>query len=129
MIGVELETLAKKFDRFGWDRDMGSAAHTRIVEDWMDALQDYPLAEVKAACRDAVKSNPNKMPNEGHVVAEIMKARRKTAAENVARISQHEQAIQRPDEDARQRAAEIVAKAFPAIGEKWAEYKRHMGKE
>lgn len=75
MVGVELEVLAKKFDRFGWDRDRGSLAHDRTLADWMDALQDYPLSEVKAACRAAVLRNPNKMPNEGHVRAEIMKAR------------------------------------------------------
>lgn len=75
MVGVELEVLAKKFDRFGWDRDRGSLAHDRTLSDWMDALQDYPLSEVKAACRAAVLRNPNKMPNEGHVRAEIMKAR------------------------------------------------------
>jgi hypothetical protein len=129
MIGVELEALAKKFDRFGWERDMGSAVHTRLVEDWMDALQDYPLSEVKAACREAVKSNPNKMPNEGHVIAEIMKARQRTAAENIARLPRQEPIIERPDEEAKRRAAEIVAKAFPGIGAKWAEYKQHVAKE
>jgi hypothetical protein len=75
MVAVELEVLAKKFDRFGWDRDRGSMAHDRAITDWMDALQEYPLDEVKAACKAAVLSNPNKMPNEGHVRAEIMKAR------------------------------------------------------
>lgn len=80
MLGVELEVLAKKFDRFGWDRDRGSAVHDRQLEDWMDALQDYPLDEVQAACRAAVLSNPNKMPNEGHVKAEIIKARARVVA-------------------------------------------------
>lgn len=74
-MAVELEVLAKKFDRFGWDRDRGSMAHDRTLTDWMDALQDFPLDEVQAACRAAVLSNPNKMPNEGHVKSEIMKAR------------------------------------------------------
>ena len=77
MVAVEMEVLAKKFDRFGWERDRGSAAHDRMLVDWMDALQDYPLDEVKAACRAAVLSNPNKMPNEGHIRAEIVKARAK----------------------------------------------------
>jgi hypothetical protein len=73
---MELEVLAKKFDRFGWDRDRGSMAQDRIVLDWMDALQDFPLIEVRNACRAAVLSNPNKMPNEGHVKAQILAARR-----------------------------------------------------
>ena len=70
-----MEILAKKFDRFGWDRDSGTAAQDGMIRDWMDALQDYPLDEVRAACRRAVIENPNKMPNEGHVVRQILKSR------------------------------------------------------
>ena len=80
MVGFELEVLAKQVDRFGWDRDRGSAAHDRVMMDWMDALQDYPLHEVKAACRASVLANPNKMPNYGHVKAQIIKARQKAVA-------------------------------------------------
>jgi len=77
---VHLEVLAKKFDRFGWDRDRGSMAHDLLLMDWMDALQDYPVEEVQAACRAAVHANPNKMPNEGHVKAQIISARAKVIA-------------------------------------------------
>jgi len=76
MIAVELEVLAKKFDRFGWDRDRGSMAQDRLLVDWMDALQDYPLDEIKAACRAAVLADPKHMPNEGHILAKIVDARR-----------------------------------------------------
>lgn len=75
MVGFELEVLSKKVDRFGWDRDRGTRAHDRQMLDWMDTLQDYPLDEVKAACKAAVEANPNKMPNEGHVKAQIISAR------------------------------------------------------
>lgn len=75
MVAVELEVLAKKLDRFGWERDRNSPAHDRMLIDWMDALQDYPLDEIRAACREAVRARPNSMPNEGHIMAEIMKAR------------------------------------------------------
>ena len=75
MVAVELEVLAKKLDRFGWERDRNSPAHDRIVMDWMDALQDYPLDEIRAACHEAVKAKPNSMPNEGHILAKIMEAR------------------------------------------------------
>ena len=70
-----MEVLAKKMDRFGWERDRNSPAHDRLLMDWMDALQDYPLDEIRAACREAVKERPNAMPNEGHILAQIMKAR------------------------------------------------------
>ncbi len=82
MIGFELEVLARKFDRFGWQRDRGTPAQDRVVRDWMDALQDYPLEEVQRACRAAVAANPDRMPNEGHVLRQIMAARQHQAKVN-----------------------------------------------
>lgn len=76
MIAVELEVLAKKYDRFGWDRDRGSMAQDRLLLDWMDALQDYPLDEIRSACRAAVLADPRHMPNEGHIVANIIDLRK-----------------------------------------------------
>ena len=110
MVAVELEVLAKKFDRFGWDRDRGSVAHDRTLTDWMDALQDFPLDEVQAACKAAVLSNPNKMPNEGHVKSEIMKAR----AQTVSRMPKLERGDERASDwtpDAAARMDEYVKKA------------------
>jgi len=78
MVAVELEVMAKKMDRFGWERDRNSAAHDRLVSDWMDALHDYPLDEVQAACREWVTSSPRKMPNEGDILG-IIKTRRFSA--------------------------------------------------
>ena len=107
MVALELEVLAKKMDRFGWERDRNSPAHDRLIIDWMDALQDYPLDEVRAACREAVRSRPNAMPNEGHIVAKIMEAR----AEFVRASRAASPA--RPDEPrpkvTPERAAEILA--------------------
>ena len=77
MVALELEVMAKKMDRFGWDRDRGSMAHDRLVTDWMDALQDYQLEEVKAACVAWVREQPRKMPNEGDILALINRARAK----------------------------------------------------
>lgn len=85
MVAVELEVLAKKFDRFGWDRDRNSPAHDRLLMDWIEALQDFPINEVRDACKRAVLDNPGKMPNEGHVRAEIMKARREWLLANPPR--------------------------------------------
>lgn len=69
MVAFELQVMAKKMDRFGWDRDQGTAAHDRIILDFMDALQDYPLDMIKSACREWVKTNPRRMPNEGDILA------------------------------------------------------------
>lgn len=80
MVALELEVMAKKFDRFGWDRDMGSPVHDRLITDWMDALCDFPLEEVKAACRAWVEANPRRMPNEGDIKALVMKGRARIVA-------------------------------------------------
>jgi hypothetical protein len=82
LVALEMEVIAKKHDRFGWERDRGSAAHDRILLDWMDALQDFPIEEVRAACRQAVIDNPSKTPNEGHVRAQIMAERARVVARN-----------------------------------------------
>lgn len=105
MVAVELEVMAKKMDRFGWDRDRGSAAHDRLVIDWMDALHDYPLDEVKAACRQWVLASPRKMPNEGDIVG-LIQAERRKMVEARRRDAQPEPELQRISAD---RAAEIMA--------------------
>ena len=76
MVAVELEVLSKKFDRFGWDRDIGTIAHDRMITDWMDALQDYHLHEIQSACKAAIIQRPNKIPNEGHIIQQIMISRK-----------------------------------------------------
>lgn len=80
MVAFELEVLAKKVDRFGWDRDRGTPANDRQVTDWIEALADFTLPEVKAACKQAILDNPNKCPNEGHVKRIIEKNRAIEAA-------------------------------------------------
>lgn len=75
MVALELDVMAAKQDRFGWARDRGTPVQDRLILDWMDALQDYPVGEVRAACKACVMYKPSQMPNEGHVVAQIMKAR------------------------------------------------------
>ena len=102
--------MAKKLDRFGWERDRNSPAHDRTLIDWMDALQDFPIDEIRAACRAAVIDNPNKMPNEGHVVAQIMAARAKAvAARKRAAPPMEEPRPQLTAEDRARRAAHAAS--------------------
>ena len=81
-VGFELEVIAKKVDRFRWDRDRGTPTHDRLMIDWMDALQDFPIDEVRAACRMAIVETPSKTPNEGHIRGIIMRERGKFVARN-----------------------------------------------
>jgi hypothetical protein len=80
MIAVELEVMAKKYDRFGWDRDRNTPVHDRLVMDWIAALRDFPLDEVRAACAAWVRDKPRQMPNEGDIRGKVIEAR----AERVA---------------------------------------------
>lgn len=70
-----MEVLAKKLDRFGWDRDRGSAIQDRLILDWMDTLQDYPLDEIRAAITACLDARPKQVPNERDVLFQILKAR------------------------------------------------------
>ena len=71
---VVMEMMVRKYDKFGWDQ-MNKGMRQMIREDWLDALADYPVAEVRAACRQHTIDMPNKTPNEGHIKAQIIKAR------------------------------------------------------
>ena len=107
MVAVELEVMAKKMDRFGWDRDRGSMAHDRLMADWMDALQDYPLNEVRTACQAWVQENPRRMPNEGDIRGKILSERSK----RVAALPRPEEPQAPRDRLSAERAAEIMAEA------------------
>jgi hypothetical protein len=107
MVALELEVMAKKLDRFGWDRDRGSAAHDRLITDWMDALHDFPLSEVKAACVAWIRDNPRRMANEGDIRAKIIAAR----AEHVARLPRQPEPQAEPRRVTPEAAAEILARA------------------
>jgi hypothetical protein len=110
MVALELDVLATKQDRFGWSRDRGTPTQDRLIVDWMDALQDYPIAEVRAACKACVMDKPSQMPNEGHVVAQIMKARALYLVKNPVRKEVEQfTAVSVPVDERKRQAAEIMA--------------------
>jgi hypothetical protein len=82
MLGFELEVMSKKVDKFGWDQERGTDVQDRVIRDWMDALQGFPLDDVKAACRTWIMKNPRKMPNEGDILA-ILKPKPLTYAQRI----------------------------------------------
>lgn len=78
-LGIELEVVSAKVDRFGWGK-MPEALRIRLRQDWMDALQDYALDEVRAACAEALEENPRDATNEGRIKARIIAARARRLA-------------------------------------------------
>lgn len=109
MVAFELEVIAKKLDRYGWERDRNTPAHDRLLTDWMDALCDFPLEEVRAACRAWVLDNPRKVPNEGDIHRQVMEARRRVVA-SLPKPNEPELVVVSAAQ--RARAAEIVREIF-----------------
>jgi hypothetical protein len=98
----------KQFDRYGWDRDRGTAAHDRLVINWMNALQDYPIDELQAACSACIIAKPDKLPNYGHVKAQILVARRDALARQPKPVEPMLERVA-PDDAQKARADAIMA--------------------
>lgn len=74
-----MEVMVRKHDKFGWDQ-MNAGMRKMIREDWLAVLSDYPVDEVRAACRLHTQEAPNKVPNEGYIKAIIVRERAKLIA-------------------------------------------------
>lgn len=110
-VGVRLEVLVRKTDKFGWDR-MDPNVRTILRKDWMDALQDFTLPEIDEACRAAVMANPDRCPNEGHIRGLILKERAAIRA-SIPKPAAPEPTIRTTEE---RRA--IVARVLASVGSK-----------
>lgn len=106
---VVMETMVRKHDKFGWDQ-MNTGMRQMIREDWLAALSDYPVDEVRGACRLHTQEMPNKVPNEGHIKAIIIRERGKVLAAQPRHVEpsapRHE-----PTEAEKARANEYLAQA------------------
>lgn len=111
-LGIELEVVSVKVDRFGWDR-MGDGLRLRLRQDWMDALQDFSIDEVRAACREALGGNPRDAVNEQKIKALIIADRARRLAA-VPKPIAPEPVVERPDAATRARiAAELLGSFTP----------------
>jgi hypothetical protein len=68
-------------DRFAWDRDRDDPAQERIITDWIDALEDYPLSEIQAACKAALRGSAKVVPHEGTILRLIADERQRRVAD------------------------------------------------
>lgn len=107
-LGIELEVVSAKVDRFGWGK-MPDALRIRLRQDWMDTLQDYGVDEVRAACAEALEDNPREATNEGRIKARIIAARARRLAA-VPKPIEPEPETRKPDAATRAaQAAELLA--------------------
>lgn len=104
-----MEVMVRKYDKFGWDR-MADGMRKLIRLDWLDALQDYPLDEVRNACRIHTLEAPNKVPNEGHIKAIINRERAKVIAAQ-PRPAEVEPMRAKPTPEEKARVAQLMTDA------------------
>lgn len=109
-LGIELEVVSVKADRFGWDR-MSNDLRMRLRQDWMDALQDFTLDEVRAACREALGGNARDAVNEEKVKALIIADRARRLAA-IPKPPEPETKTERPDAETRARIANELLAGF-----------------
>lgn len=106
---IVMEAMVRKHDKFGWDQ-MNAGMRQMVREDWLAALADFPVEEVRAACRQHTIDAPDRVPNEGHIRAQIMKARSRIVA------AMPRQTAEEPERQrvTKERAAKIMAEAHMA---------------
>lgn len=102
-----MEVMVRKHDKFGWDQ-MNAGMRQMIREDWLAVLSDYPVDEVRGACRLHTQEQPNKVPNEGHIKAIIVRERGKVLAA-MPRREVVEPRRPDPSADEKARVAQMVA--------------------
>jgi uncharacterized protein (DUF1778 family) len=113
-LGLELEVLSRKLDRFGWD-SMDGMIRTRLRADWMNALADFTIEEVQDACREALRNKAKDALNEETIVGLVQAKRARIVAslpkpDDNAYVARHDK-----PEDERERVADLVAAAFPSL--------------
>lgn len=86
--------------------------------DWILALQDYPIKEIQAACVAAVRENPNKMPNEGHIRKAILAERSRKLNQTRSRATQPSESNRTDPKRAAEVSAELGLKVIKRMGEK-----------
>ncbi len=109
LLGLELEVVSRKLDRYGWDKEQGSVVQNRLISDWMDALQDYPLTEVQEAIKACLDEKPGRTPNERDVRLKILTARERFLLINRRRTAA-------PDPERRPVTAEEAARIMAEYG-------------
>lgn len=79
MVGLELEVISRKVDRFGWDA-MNGHVRQRLIADWISALADFTLEEIGAATREILAGDPREAVNEQKVCRVILRHRARRLA-------------------------------------------------
>ena len=80
LVGVRLELISRKYDRFGWD-NISAEVRSMLKADWNDKLMDYSIDEIDAAISQYVDDTKNKKAaHEGQIKAIIIANRQRVVA-------------------------------------------------
>ncbi len=71
MIGLQVEIILDGY----WKDRPSDVVKAGILADWMDALQDWHLDQIKECLREWRNNNPNKKPNPGHILSRLKERR------------------------------------------------------
>lgn len=116
-----MEAMISKHDKFGWNQ-MNAGIRKMIREDWLAALQVFPLEEVRQACRMHTQEEPNKVPNEGHIKSLILRERAKVVRSQPKPVELEQRRSKLTDE---QRAeADEMIKQFAQRAKGWSKISR-----
>lgn len=88
---------------------MSDGLRTRLRQDWMDALQDFTIPEVRAAIAAALEESPKEATNEGRIKARIV-------ADRGRRLLSLPKPIDRDESDRRPPAHIRAAQAAELLG-------------
>lgn len=118
-IGVEVRIILNGY----WQPDEGTEMQKAVLAHWLDALEDWPLDQVRGALISWQMDNPNRRPNPGHIVQMLKKRRGEQYAQKLAALPKPADAQPVVTEEARQRNLEVVSQLFPTIAKRMPEVK------
>ena len=94
LVGVRLELISRKYDRFGWD-NISAEVRSMLKADWNDKLMDYSIDEIDAAISDYVDDVRNKKAaHEGQIKAIIIANRQRVVASQQKPVEPEPERIQ-----------------------------------
>lgn len=118
-IGVEVRIILNGY----WQPDESPEMQKAVLAHWLDALEDWPLDQVRGALISWQMDNPNRRPNPGHIVQMLKKRRGEQYAQKLAALPKPAAPQPVVTEEARQRNLEVVSQLFPTIAKRIPEVK------
>lgn len=116
-IGIEVRIILNGY----WQPDESPELQKAVLAHWLDALEDWPLDQVRRELIAWQMENPNRRPNPGHIVKMLKKRRGEVYAQKLAALPKPADPAPVVTEEARQRNLEVIAQLFPTLAKRTPE--------